>query len=201
MTTGSPELREGEARDRAVAEAALMTRIASGERDGPLIELYERYATNVYRLGIQLLGDRQQAEELVQETFLRLWRGAARFDAAQSSVRGYVFLLARRAAIDFHRRAAARPATDGEPEADAHAAPGPAPDEAVERLMVGLEVRDSLAVLTDKHREVIELGYDQQLSQSEIAGRLGIPLGTVKTRTLHALRALRSELGRRGIDG
>jgi len=155
MTTGSPELREGEARDRAVAEAALMARIASGERDEPLIELYERYATNVYRLGIQLLGDRQQAEDLVQETFLRLWRGAARFDAAQSSVRGYVFLLARRAAIDSHRRSAARPTTAGEPEAEAHAAPGPEPDEAVERLMVGLEVRDSLEVLSDEHREVI----------------------------------------------
>lgn len=200
MKLRSPELTEGEARDRAAAEAVLISRIAAGEREEPLIELYDRYATPIYRLGVRLLGDCGQAEDLVQETFLRLWRSAPRFDARQSSVRSYVFMLARRAVVDAHRRAAVRPSVAGEPGPDDHVAPDPLPEEAFERLCVGLEVRDALDGLPGKHREVLELGYDEQLSQREIATRLGIPLGTVKTRTYHALRALRSELDRRGID-
>jgi RNA polymerase sigma-70 factor (ECF subfamily) len=187
-------------RSPELSEAALVGRIAAGEREEPLIELYDRYATPIYRLGVRLLGDRGQAEDLVQETFLRLWRSAPRFDPGQSSVRSYVFMLARRAVVDAHRRAAVRPSVAGEPDPEHHAAPGPLPEEAFERLCVGLEVRDALDGLAHKHREVLELGYDEQLSQREIAARLGIPLGTVKTRTYHALRALRDELERRGID-
>ena len=66
---------------------------------------------------------------------------------------------------------------------------------------MAVDVREALQALTDKHREVLELGYDDDLSQSQIARRLDIPLGTVKTRTYHALRALRVELGQRGIHG
>lgn len=201
MTTGSSGARESAARDHASVEAALMRRIAAGDREGPLIELYDRYATPIYRFGLGLLGDRHQAEELVQETFLRLWRSAPRFDAAQSSVRSFIFLLARRSAADARRRQAARPTVAGEPEPDVHPAPDPVPEEVVERIAVGLEVREALEDLPGKYRDVLELGYDRQLSQSEIASQLGIPLGTVKTRTYHALRAMRLELDRRGIDG
>jgi len=177
-----------------------MSRIAAGDREEPLIELYDRYATPIYRLGLGLLGDGHHAEELVQETFLRLWRSAPRFDAAQSSVSSFVFLLARRAATDAHRRQAARPRVAGEPEPDDHPAPDPVPEEALERMSVAVEVRDALATLSGQHREVLELGYDHELTQTEIARRLDIPLGTVKTRTYHALRAMRFELDRRGIN-
>lgn len=199
MGTGSSE---AASRERAVAEAALMARVAAGEREAPLIELYQRYATQVYRIAIQMSGDRHQAEDVVQETFVRLWRSAERFDAERSSVRTFVFLIARRVTIDFHRRAAARP---GVAPAAMQEERGPARDDEsdqdVERLVTGLSVRDSLDALPPKHREVLELAYDEDLSQSVIAQRLDLPLGTVKSRTYHALRGLRDELERRGIDG
>jgi len=90
-------------------DAALLARVAAGEADGPIGELYDRYAQRVYRLGLRLLGDRGRAEELVQETFVRLWRAAPRFDPAQGSVATFVYVLAQRVAVDQHRRAAVRP--------------------------------------------------------------------------------------------
>ena len=196
MGSGASEAREAHSRDRARAEAALMARVADGEREAPLIELYERYATPVYRFALQWSGgDRQQAEDVVQETFLRLWRGADRFDAAQASVRSFVFLLARRVVIDLHRRASVRPAVASDEVEGAD----PAAGEAADRIVTGIAVREALEALAPKHREVLELGYDRDLTQADIATRLEQPLGTIKSRTYHALRALKDELGRRGI--
>ena len=181
-------------------EPALLARVAAGDRGEPLIELYERYARPVYRLALRMTGDRHHAEEVVQETFLRLWRSAAGFDATQSSVRSFVFLLARRVTIDFHRRASARPpAVSDDAEATEALTTVPAGDDDMDRLLTGLEVRAALETLSDKHREVLHLGYDEGLSQSQIARRLEVPLGTVKTRTFHALRELRHECDRRGL--
>ena len=92
-----------------VREAALLARVAAGEREGPLGELYDRYGPRLYGLGMRLLGDATLAEELVQETFVRLWRSAGRFDPEQGSVRIWTWMLARRVAIDLQRRAAVRP--------------------------------------------------------------------------------------------
>ncbi len=172
------------------AEAALIARLAAGEREAPMAELYERYGRRVYALGLRLLGDQTQAEELVQETFVRLWQSAERYDARQATVRAWVWMLARRAAVDMQRRAAARPRAAG-----AGTRPEPVTGDEVDRLVLGLDVRDALERLSSDHREVLALGYDEDLTQSEIAARLEIPLGTVKTRTYHALRALRERLG------
>lgn len=187
---------EAEEHDRAAAEAALVARIAAGDRETPLIALYDRYASSVYRLGIRMLGDQGRAEELVQETFVRLWQSAGRFDPALSSARSFLFVLAHRAAVDLRRRMAARPALAAvQPDRIEDAGVG---DE-TERMLAGVEVREALESLSPKHREVLELGYDHDLSQRQIAERLQVPLGTVKTRTYHALRALRSEFDRRGL--
>lgn len=182
--------------DRAAAEAALMSRIAAGDREAPLIELYDRYAGSVYRLGIRMLGDQGRAEELVQETFVRLWQSSGRFDSAQSSARSFLFVLAHRAAVDLRRRIAARPALAA---VDPERLEEPAPETEADRMLAGVEVREALESLSPKHREVLELGYDHDLSQRQIADRLDVPLGTVKTRTYHALRALKSEFDRRGL--
>ena len=197
MLGDSTEAREDRARDRAAFEAALMARIANGEREEPLIVLYERYGTHLYRFGRRRLGHGQDAEELVQETFVRLWRGAGRFDPARSSVRSFVYMLAERVAVDLYRRAAARPAAGADPAASAEPADAGEP----ERTLVSLTVREALDALADHHREVLELGYRGELTQREIAARLQLPLGTVKSRTYHALRALRRELDLRGLDG
>ena len=182
--------------DRTVLDAAgdaeLLGAVADGDRGDPLRELYRRYASRVYGLGVQLLSDRGLAEELVQETFVRVWRNAGRFDPARGSPATFIFTIARRLAIDLWRRPSSRPI-----EIDP---PLPSEDH-VDRLVVGLGVRDALDSLTEPHRQVLELSYRNDLKQGEIAEKLGIPLGTVKTRTYHALRSLRSALEERGIHG
>lgn len=177
----------------AAAEAELILAVGRGDRGEPLHELYRRYSARVYGLGVQLLGDRGLAEELVQETFVRLWRNADRFDPERGSAATFIFTIARRLAIDLWRRPSSRPAKP-EPPPD----PG---DDQVDRMLVGLEVREALDSLSEAHRQVLELSYRDQLKQTEIAERLGVPLGTVKTRSYHALRSLRVALEQRGIHG
>jgi RNA polymerase sigma-70 factor (ECF subfamily) len=164
-------------------EARLLALVAAGHRDEPLIELYDRYAKRVYGLGLRLLGDRGLAEDLVQETFLRLWRSAPRFDPDRATVRTFLFTIARRAAVDLWRRRRDRIEAGYEAEPVVE-------DEAFEALLVSLDVRDALDELSAKHREVLELHYRGDLTQQQISERLEVPLGTVKTRTYHALRAL-----------
>ena len=172
------------------AEAGLLARVAAGERDGPLSELFDRYGQRVFAIGYRALGDAALAEELVQETFVRLWQSAERYDPAQGTVGTWVRMIARRVAVDMQRRASVRPrsAMGEAPEGAAVS------DDATERSLIGLDVREALEGLSPDHREVLLLGYDEDLTQREIAERLSIPLGTVKTRTYHALRALRSKL-------
>ena len=147
----------------------------------------------MYGLGLRLLGDQGLAEDLVQETFLRLWRSAPRFDPGRATVRTFLFTIARRAAVDLWRRRGDRLEAAGyetEPLVD---------DEAFEALLVSLDVRDALDALSAKHREVLELHCRGDLTQQQISERLGVPIGTVKTRTYHALRALKRELEEREL--
>jgi RNA polymerase sigma-70 factor (ECF subfamily) len=174
-------------------EARLLALVARGDRSEPLEELYDRYARRVYGLGLRLLDDPGLAEDLVQETFVRLWRSAHRFDAARGSVRTFLFTLARRAAVDLWRRGRRNssplaPTLEAAVDADAY-----------EELLLGLDVRAALDELTAKHREVLELHFDAGLTQRQISELLSIPLGTVKTRIYHALRALKDELADRGV--
>ena len=177
----------------AAREAELLDAVAAGDRGAPLKELYHRYEGRLYGLGLRLLGDAGLAEELVQETFLRLWRSADRYDRERGAPSTFIFTIARRLAIDLWRRPSSRPFAESTDDA-----PGP---DAVERVIVQLTVRDALDSLSDAQREVLELSYDRDLKQSEIAERLGIPLGTVKTRTYHALRSLKLALEERSVDG
>lgn len=131
----------------------------------------------------------------MQESFVRLWRSAPSYDPSKGSVRTFLYTLAHRAAVDFKRRPASRP-LDTRDDPVAESSPG---TESFEALVLGLDVRDAMTTLSDNHREVLELHYREDLTQRQIAERLGAPLGTVKTRTYHALRALRSELEEREL--
>lgn len=176
------------------SDAALLAQVAAGDRTVALRELYQRYERRLYGLGVRLLGDPSLAEELVQETFVRLWRKAGQFDPDKGTAATFIFTAARRIAIDLWRRPSSRPF---QPEAEDAAAPG----DAMERVLVGLTVRHALDSLSPDHREVLELTYQHGLKQAEIAERLGVPLGTVKTRTYHALRGLKDTLREGGVDG
>ncbi len=155
-------------------------------------ELYDRYARRLYGYGMRLLqNDASLAEEMVQETFVRVWRSAGRYDPARGSVSRFVFAIARNTAIDLHRRKPRGQHTElGELAAEG---------DAFERLVTSLTVRDALQALQPAFREVLELTYDQALSQSQIAETLEVPIGTVKSRTYYAMRALRAELVQRGV--
>jgi RNA polymerase sigma-70 factor (ECF subfamily) len=182
--------------DQAAREDAdLVAQIAGGDLGGPMEELYRRYEVKLYRFGFHLLGNVGLAEEMVQECFIRLWRTAGRFDTSRSSVAGYLFVMARSIAIDLLRRPSLRPLL---PVADAQAPP--LPDNS-ERIVESLMVRDALESLTPPHREVLMLFHAEGLTQSQIAERLGLPLGTVKTRLYHGLRGLKAALAERGFNG
>ncbi len=176
----------------AIADTDLLRAVAAGDRGEPMRELYRRYASRLYGLGTQLLNDRGLAEELVQETFVRLWRNAPRFDPDRGTPQTFIFAIARRLAIDLWRRPSSRPLAVDEPPPD---------DDQMDRVIVRLDVREALYSLSDAHREVLELSYNERLKQAEIAERLGIPLGTVKTRCFHALRSFKAALDQRGIYG
>lgn len=132
----------------------------------------------------------------MQETFLRVWRTADRFDEGRGTVAAFLFTIARHLAVDLWRRPSSRPL---EPEPDRDIA-GVA--DGTEEMLTRLVVDSALASLSVAHREVLLLSYRGDLTQPVIAQVLGIPLGTVKTRAYHALRALKSALAERGVhDG
>lgn len=175
----------------AVADhAAWVARAARGDHDA-LTALYDAYAGPVYGFGLRRLGDPSLAEELVQTVLLRVWRDARRYEPERASVRTWVFTIARSTAIDLHRRRP-RPTEELPDVTDTL-------DE-LEDLIRAEAVRAALERLTDEHREVLDLAYVHGLPQREIAERLGLPLGTVKSRTFYALRAFRLACDELGVD-
>jgi RNA polymerase sigma-70 factor, ECF subfamily len=179
----------------ARADADLVAQIAAGDVEEPVAELYRRYGTRMYRFGVQLLGDRGLAEELVQESFVRLWRTAGRFDVSRGTVAAYLFVMGRSIAADLRKRPSSRPlAAVDEEQLPAR------PDDA-DRVVEALAVRDALDSLSAAHRQVLMLWQSEGLTQTQMAERLGVPLGTVKTRMFHGLRALKTALAERGYDG
>jgi RNA polymerase sigma-70 factor, ECF subfamily len=179
--------------DRLIREDAdLVTQVAAGDIGAPMAELYRRYAGRIYRFGLNLLGDAGLADELVQECFVRLWRTAGRFDLSRGTVGAYMFVMGRSIAADLRKRPSSRPLMLVD-EAQI-----PAQPDGVDQILETLMMRDALDSLSAAHREVLILVHAEGLTQSQIAERLGLPLGTVKTRMYHGLRALRAALGERG---
>jgi len=175
-------------------ETQLVLGVVSGHPPDAIDQLYHRYSGRIYSFGMRLLGDSQLAEELVQETFVRLWRTAANFEPGRGSVTGYVLTMARRIAIDLWRRPSSRPFEPEPPDT-------PAPGNQDDNVLTAVTVNEAMATLSPQHREVLELSYFGDLTQASIAAILGIPLGTVKTRSYYALRALKLALQERGFNG
>jgi RNA polymerase sigma-70 factor, ECF subfamily len=167
-----------------------IARAAAGDEEA-MAALYDTFAGPVYAFGLRRLGDAGLAEELVQAVLLRVWRHADRYAADRGSVRTWVFTIARSTVIDLHRR---RPAAT-EPLPDL-------PDGAdeLDDLLRAEAVRAALERLSEEHRAVLDLAYVRGLRQVEIAERLGLPLGTVKSRTFYALRAFRLACDELGVD-
>jgi RNA polymerase sigma-70 factor (ECF subfamily) len=176
--------------------AVLMERLRSDATGESLRALYRAYACELLGFAVNALGDRETAEEIVQETFTRAWRHADRYDPSLGSVRTWLYQIARHAIIDARRRAAARPAlSDRGAEALDDEAGGPS----IEQAMLGWQVAAALARLSPEHRQVIRLAHVQGMSVREVAAACGVPEGTVKSRTWYALRSLRLVLEEMGV--
>ncbi len=178
----------GAVHESQLSDAALLERVAARDEEA-LGELYDRHASSAYRLALRVIRDRALAEDAVQDVFLGLWRSPGSCDVRKGSVLGWIAMLAHRRAVDIVRRQE-RSRQLAEP-ADVREG---GPEEMVEVSTNGARVRLALARLSAEHRTVVELAYYGGLTQSQLAARLSIPLGTVKSRTSVALGQLRSFL-------
>jgi RNA polymerase sigma-70 factor, ECF subfamily len=172
----------------SLTDAELIELVAAGDRDA-FDELYRRYSRAVLGLAMRRLGDRGRAEDAAQDAFAAIWRSASSFDRTRGNGAPWLYTVARNAIVDGLRRTP-EPAADPPDEP----APDPGPADRVETGWVAWRVHRALEVLPEHERPVIELAYWGGMSQSEIAGYLDVPLGTVKTRTRSALARLADEL-------
>jgi RNA polymerase sigma-70 factor, ECF subfamily len=181
----------------APGDAALLRRIVERQPDS-LAELYDRFSPALLALASRILGSAADAEDVLQEVFVHVWNHAQRYDPARSSVSTWLVLITRSRAIDRLRSrgvverthsAAGQEAARG---ADADTSPA-----ALENVFIQQRherVRRAMEDLPAEQRQVLEMAFYHGLSQSEIAAQAGVPLGTVKTRTLLAMRKLRNAL-------
>jgi RNA polymerase sigma-70 factor (ECF subfamily) len=172
-----------------VSDSELLLRIAARDR-AAFDEFHRRFARPVLRLALRWLRDRLRAEDATQETFAAVWRSAGTYRPDRGPGAPWLYAVARNAIVNQTR---ARVETVAEVPESASNRPGPA--EQAETDWMRLRVRRAVAELPGPHRVLIELAYWSGLSQSEIADRLDMPLGTVKTRTRAALAKLDELLG------
>ncbi|HEV8571511.1 MAG TPA: sigma-70 family RNA polymerase sigma factor [Actinomycetota bacterium] len=204
MAAGPPHPPAAQEEDRVLMGAAdlsdlrdreLLRRISRGDEEA-FRSLFGRYAPTARALALRILRQRFLADETVQEAFLSVWRNPDRYDASRGSVRAWLMSAVHHRAVDLVRREEAHRRRSDSAVADLPAE-DPA-EQAVEAVGVPEEraaVRAALAELPAEQREVIELMYFEGLSQSKVAERTGIPLGTVKSRAVLAMRRMRASLG------
>ncbi len=172
-----------------LSDEDLLGRVAN-RRDGDAFdELYRRYSRAVYSLVARTVRDAALGEDVVQETFAAVWRAARSYRSDRGSATAWLFTIARNCAVDAIR---ARKPTVGDPPDMADS--GPTPEEQTVADMEAFRVHAAVDSLPDRERDVIELAYFEGLSQSQVAQRLELPLGTVKTRTRAGLAHLAERL-------
>ncbi len=174
------------------SDAGLVEEVARGDA-GALARLYDRHGAAAYGLALRIVRDPALAEDAVQEAFLAVWRGAARFEAARAKPSTWLLSLVHHKSVDLVRREQSRPPRVGEEHALERVDDTDVPT-TVLRSAESAEVRRALSELTPAQREVLELAYFGGFSQSELAERIGEPIGTVKSRTHAALARLRQIL-------
>lgn len=167
------------------SDAVLVSRMAQGDR-GALAALYVRHVSALLALGQAFLKSRQEAEDLIHDVFLEAWRRSSDYSEQRGSVRAWLLVRARSRALD-RLKSAGRPRVVHTEERHSEGPPSNVGDQR--------RLRELLSQMPEAQQQVIMLGYFEGLSTVEMAERLGIPAGTVKSRTRAALAALRSVLG------
>jgi RNA polymerase sigma factor (sigma-70 family) len=173
-----------------LSDEALVALVERGE-DVALAELYDRYGRVAYGLAYRMLRNESLAEDAVQEAFLAVWRTAARFVPERAKASTWILTLAHRRAVDLVRREERRKA---EPLEETETASTSSVEDAAWLGFQRERVQDALKRLPDEQREAIELAYYAGFTQSELADRLGQPLGTIKSRMFAGLGRLRQLL-------
>ena len=191
VASGAKKMRDGDRED-----LQLHRRLSAGDR-GAFDELYRRYSPTAYGIAYRLTGQQLLAQDVVHDAFLALWRAPEAFDPTRGAFRSFFLSLVHHRAVDTIRReerirARQDRAANLEPAAGEDLSDAVVDDDFIARRRS--EVRDALADLSPEQRQVLEMAYFAGKTQVVIAEELGIPLGTVKTRTFAALRKLRRAL-------
>ena len=175
---------------RAMSE--LLARIAQGSDAAAFHELYQSYGPRVKAYLVRRGADPATAEDLAQETLLAVWRRAALFSSTRGTASTWIFSIARNLWIDRLRKEV--PWQELPPAHAEASSSEPSPDAVLSENEVRIRVRAALTALPAEQQRVLELAYLQGLSHGEIAARLGVPLGTVKSRVRMAYQRLRAQV-------
>lgn len=170
----------------------MLIQLRHGDKPGDqhaLHELYTRLSANVYALALNLLHSREEAEEVLQDTFLKVYRNGHTFDPARGSARAFVYTVARNDCLSRLRARRARPEKDA--EWDLHD-PERQPADTPADLVLGLQTEQALAQLEPLDRDLLKASFYEGYSHGELVERFDLPLGTVKSRVRRALLSLRA---------
>ena len=180
---------------RETSDEELMAHLAAGRQEA-LGPLYTRYAARIFGLAAQSL-EQTAAEEIVQDVFLAVWRNAGTFTPARGTFRPWVFQIAHRRILNELRRRSRQPQLEPDPEGERLGAlpdPEAGPEESASRAEEHARLRSALEGLTEAQQRAVNLAFFEELSHPEVAARLGVPLGTTKTRIRAGLQRLRENL-------
>ena len=188
-----------------LSDEILASQVARGS-SAALEALYDRHSATVFGLTLKILGDRAAAEDVLQETFWRVWKSAETFQPQRGSFSGWLFRIARNLAIDMYRRRSVRPQPIvGDEESGSVLDRTPDPDMDVAAQAVSAletkQVRSAMSLLPGVQRQVIEMAYFYGMTRQEIAEATGEALGTIHTRARLALQKLRGEFERDEFEG
>jgi len=174
--------------EKTISDKELVSRVRAGDQNA-MGTLYDRYSPLVYAVGLRVLADTAAAEDVLQEVFMQLWRNPARFDASRGSLGAWLAVIARNRGIDALRKR--RYESDIE---DIVVSVEPDLASEADRSRAAKNVRDVLNGMHPAQRQALEMAFFEGLTHTEIAAKIGEPLGTIKTRIRAGLLALRKAL-------
>ena len=187
------------ARGRHVTVLEAVPSVSGLDDEAGVRAAYEAHGAEIYRFVLRGLGDPMAAQDVVQDTFLRAWRHADRFDADLASLRVWLFAIARNAMIDHARAAAVRPWQRSLIDPSTAEAYGVAVDDGTEQLILSWVVEEALQRLSSEHRSAIVETHLKERPYSEVAAEHGIPIGTLRSRVFYGLKALRVAMDELGV--
>jgi RNA polymerase sigma factor (sigma-70 family) len=180
-----------------LSDHGLLALVARGDRDA-FARLYDTYAASAYSLALRVVRDRDLAADVVQDAFLAIWNQASKFDSSRGQPSTWILTVTHHKAVDIVRREERRRAESMEEASETIDGAAPVEEQAWQGV-AREQVRAAMSKLPDPHREVLELAYFAGYTQSQLAERLAVPIGTVKSRTFAAMNALRELLAASGM--